>query len=507
MNTKQGNKKKFNKRTSKGNARQERDKLHDDLSHEKDAGKYQQTEEKLSSLNDVSWYTRYPELTIAAASLPYAKRPGMELPLGVYGSDEISYTTAIPGVCKISWIPSIGYSDSNTSPAATAAKELYARVRSNFSNSLNVDPPDFIIYLMALDSIYSYISMLKRMYKTLNMYSPMNFAVPEALLQAMGLDSAAIGNLRENPNKLWETINTLVRHVNEFVIPDMFDIIHRHSWMNENVYCDAPTPMAQMYLFQQVAFYKFQLDTDGAGMLKSTASPVKAGVTTKELLDFGIELIEALNADDTIYDMNGYLMRAFGESGRYLALSANQNEIISPVYVPEVLSQIENSVSLVPSANGRDITQNPQTNVILHKPSMSSNTFVYPLINIHHDNPTVGDTLVASRLLASVGNIAATTGPYPVICGTEIVTGYTVIRLITAPSAYSTSSVITTSRNFQSYINLTSDSSASELVDLMGMLSSFDWHPMIRVLFTTNGTTKIYKGELFGDMRDRKSVV
>lgn len=37
-----------------------------------------------SALNDVSWYTRYPELSVASASIPYPNKPGMRVPATMY---------------------------------------------------------------------------------------------------------------------------------------------------------------------------------------------------------------------------------------------------------------------------------------------------------------------------------------------------------------------------------------------------------------------------------------
>lgn len=98
--------------------------------------------------NAIEWYSRYPQLLLGAGQIPYPYRPGMTLPLGKFynNNTDVVNNTTIPGLLRIDWIPSVGQSDSPTSPISIVGKEVYAKVREKFSGSLDADAPDFVIY-------------------------------------------------------------------------------------------------------------------------------------------------------------------------------------------------------------------------------------------------------------------------------------------------------------------------------------------------------------------------
>lgn len=217
---------------------------------------------KLSSLNDISWYSKYPELLRAAASIPTPNRPGMSVPVGYTVSDQNTniFTYTIPGTMVLDWLPTVGYSSTATSPVSIVAKQLYAKVRAAFSGSLSVDAPDLVIYLLCLDSIFSYIGNLKRMYRLLNAYTPNNYTLPVEILQTIyGMEVTDVTALQSNRVALWSAINELIHMTSNLTCPAVFDYFNRHYWMNDNVYADSNSPMAQFYAFNQVAYYQFAL--------------------------------------------------------------------------------------------------------------------------------------------------------------------------------------------------------------------------------------------------------
>lgn len=175
-----------------------RNKKFDRKPKDKDTSQKSGNDKKLSSLNDISWYNRFPELLESAGKLPFAKLPGMVLGLNKVGTSSAENVVrtldtndnAMPGFMSINWLPSVGYSEDNLSPISTASRELYAKVRSKFSGSLDENGPDIIMYMMALDSVFSYIGYLKRIYRALNTFSPLNTMFPDGVLKCMDITAA-----------------------------------------------------------------------------------------------------------------------------------------------------------------------------------------------------------------------------------------------------------------------------------------------------------------------------
>lgn len=382
--------------------------------------------------NPLEYYTAYPELAAAASMLPFVTKPGMPLSSLKYEypvSDDspFTYPWLMPGVMSLDFIPSIGYSDSVTSPASTVATQLWSKVRRAFSGStIKVDAPDIFMYAMALDSLHMYISHLKRLYGLLSKADWSNRLFPRRILEAFGLNNEEAMVLRRNQTRLWGQICTLVKMANKFYLP-LFDmhIFERHRWMCERVYKDEDVSNAQAYLFVPVACYKIG-GTDTGTKLDLVDIPT-AIVTGDELFDFGMELFNALSLWNDAYDINGYLMKAFDASVLF------QSELIPIDYEPEfvydatVLSQIENARTV----GGQNTATFPDVSVT-QDPAMDQGVYSYPRIpaayrnfsticNLHSEFPTGGDIIEATRLMfATVADLETET--LKLECGSEIIT-------------------------------------------------------------------------------------
>lgn len=514
--------------------------------------RYSREEERSGSTdgrNDISWYSRYPNLLVAAGSFPYPYRPGMQLPLGTTSitsaggktySQDVSLD--IPGVLTMDWIPSVGKSSTATDPASIVAKEIYAKVRQVYSGSLNADAPDFVVYLMALDSIFSYIAWLKRLYRVMNAWSPENYILPDVVLEAMGLSYADIQSLRVQKTELWQIINELVLQSRKFTCPAIMDIFNRHYWMSDNVYTDEATINSQFYMFNLRAVYQFAMlnmpDGNPGPGLQMVPMPyygwkgdqLSVVLTPKTLYEFGRGLIDALVEWDDAYEINGYLSRAYEGTPNFIVDELPQDQPFNPVYVPEVLSQIENS-RVVPGGmyigNGVDaahqgaqafagfnVTQNVLTNAIISSPSyaisvyqdietgssLANNAYsLKPTLSVRSVSPTVADSVIATRLQAAVknvtksgsGDIHRTYWNASVDAGTEIPLCWRLQdRLFTA----GTRQTVYQSGNVPQTSTLLYDlekSTASEVHTMMAAvlslhrLEQFDWHPFCFILAWT----------------------
>lgn len=508
-------KKKGNKRSASWNDRQSRDEHRDYERREKD--------DKLYPLNDFSWYNRYPELAEGAGRIPFPYRPGRTLNFEAFSASIASNSSTvtvgmtddvqfgIPGVMRLDWVPSFSSSDDVLSPVSIAAKELYAKIRSSFSGALDADPPDLVMYLGALDSIFSYISWLKRLYGVLDYYGPNNYVTPDGVLTAMGFNNDTIAQLRANKDKLWYNINTLVHMTQKFRMPAVMDLFKRHFWMNSNIYADAPTANSQYYMFNQVGFYQFaMLEVPGqngvtAGGLQMVAMPsLNSGTdVVGTLFNFGQSLIKALAESDDGYTISGYFMRAFEGVPDFTTTLLELEPTFNPVYVEEVLSQIENSKVLGNSLNqitGLDVRQNPKNNTIICNPkkfnaSQSAETnfvsmSVMPLTS-RSDVPSVEDVFINTRLMACVdekGNI---------ICGTEIPLRWTLF--------YPASEGTWTTAQINAYNTSIGANPTISITQLMA--AAFDWAPLVVYLTKASSAATTWSSiYFFGDIHNLTGI-
>lgn len=443
-------------------------------------------DKRLSPLNDFSWYNRNPYLTVAAGSLPYPYRPGMAVDIGESTSTKFQ-NAYVPGVMSLAWIPTIGQARYATDPAAIAGKEIYAQVRNSFSGSLDADAPDFIIYFLALDSIFSYIGSLKRIYRVLTTYTPMNYDIPDRLLRGLGITQP--DSWRANRMTLFQYINELVGMTKKFKCPAVFDLFNRHYWMNDNVYADSPSANAQMYCFRQHAFYKFtMLDTPESVSAGGVSLNTPTLTTVEAAFTFGKGLIDALAGSDDAYTISGYLTRAYEGKPIFGVDEIGLNEPFNPVYVPEVLAQIENSMSVQSfgsvSLESFSVSQDPKANALISVPKVinvvENEAGVKPFISIRSDTPTVQDTVEATRLKAYVAPDGSIT------CGTECPMVWTLYMNGWMNKTVSQTRVW--------------DATTMQVADIGPELAAaatwlaaeqFDWHPLGVVYFKQNDTTEV----------------
>lgn len=476
--------------------------------------------------NDISWYTRYPNLLQAAGSFPYPYRPGMTINLGsieVSSTKSIQRQFTIPGVLALDWIPSVGNSSVATDPASILGKEFYAKVRQAFSGSLDADAPDYVMYVLALDSIFAYIAWLKRLYRLLTVWTPENYALPDVVLRSMGLREQDIANLRSERTRLWQYINELVLQSRKFSCPASIDYINRHYWMSDNVYSDADQINSQFYLFNPKALFKFVMlnmpDGNPGPGVQMTAMPwvQHEGTSTytnvSELYQYGKDMIEALVAWDDAYTINGYLRRAFEGEQQFIVDELPAEQPFNPVYSEEVLAQIENSRPIPRGSqlnfktqaniNGFNVTQNVLTNAVLSGPTYTvSGTAgeqetadadtLPPILNIRSVTPTVADNVLASRLQAVVLSKVTTdtSVTYNVDCASELPISWSITTATNGNDGISRESLPVVA-------NWDLSAAVSDTTGMFNMLmtEAFDWHPLLYVtmakLSQSNTTTRL----------------
>jgi hypothetical protein len=486
--------------------------------------------ENQAPFNDFEWYNNNPNLTQAAASIPFPYRPGMYLDLG--DKTMYNYGSSIPGVMSLEYALSVGRSADVTSPISIAAKEMYGRIRDKFSGTLPEDAPDIMLYIMAMDSVYLCIGEMKRLYRILNAYSPYNYAVPTALVQAAtcgfpgGLVATEefITSLRRDKMKLFQYINELVGMTRKFTVPGNMSIIKRHYWLADNVYTDDPSPASQMYMFVNTYHYKFEIYQD-AGSLAPThwPEPTTSSSYVDLMYDHVRGLIEALANSEDAYTINGHLMRAYEGEPTFTLDYMDLNQEWEPKFIPMVLMQIENALT-IPGSIDEDslrIKQNVGSNALIHKPTFSLSTsattnksallgHIKPMLSIRSEVPSVEMVVEASRLHMAWRETTSS-GIYDILCGTEILLHF---QMFTPSNSTPSGHAVTLGYpEFESFIVspvAVTPAASNVPIDKFDLgrisdLSRWMYHPFIYYVtkFATSGTTvdggKLY---VFGDFHN-----
>lgn len=494
---------------------------------------------RTSSLNDISWYNKYPELLQATSRIAFPYRPGMKVPMGriptASGSIESNY--AIPGVATLYWVPAFARSNKATDPMSIAAREIYAKVRSKFSSSLDADAPDFIMYIGALDSIFSYLGALKRLYRVLDVYSPNNYVLPDGLMTGLNVDQSTVQILRTRKADFNFAINQLIRMSRKFILPATMDLFNRHYWMNDNVYADAASISSQFYVFVQAGFYKYAAlntpDNVPAAGLKMIEAPWgsgdewKSADPVKALYDFGTDLIDTLSSWDDAYTISGYLMRAYEGAPQFTVDELPIDTAFEVAYVPEVLSQIHNSHGIlannsmfVSNLHNLNVTQDPKINAVLYNPTIQVHTSSFGseyldskvCIDLNEDVPTSEAVVIATRLSACLGEATGVEDERFIICGTEIPMGWNIVIPTIAGDTVQYGQygldqddclVVTPSQGTIPYdgIRLYRDM-------VKDAIEAFDWHPMIRMTYMCKHPNNRVTSATYmrGDVRNITSV-
>lgn len=315
--------------------------------------------------NDFAWYNTIPELITTSANFPFGRPVGTEISLttGIqigggapntldYYNDPIlgnTIPTSMPGFMFIHWNPTIGVSTNGNSPVNVTARNIYSFVRHANSGAANYDSTDLMIYLLAMDSIYSCYQAAIRAYGYLNLYNAVNRYMPKALVEGLGFD---FDDLIANQAQFAFAINNIAYKIGSFAIPNFMSYYLRHMWMNANTYRDAANMKSQIYGFVEDTVFKYddsyEVGTDNktfAGLERVDtpwAGGSQAKCTVEGWTNFMNELINPILASEDMGIMSGDVLKAFGGNNLFIVAPIDPNYAIDPVYNPEVLTQIQN---------------------------------------------------------------------------------------------------------------------------------------------------------------------
>lgn len=494
----------------------------------------------ISMDNDFAWYNTIPEITRNAARFPFSRPLGTTISYGAAdtkarglisdsGTDFSGTPKTIPGIMAIHWTPTVGISTDPISPLNVTSREIYSFVRHANSGAANYDATDLMIYLIAMDSIYSMYTAAVRAYGLMMMYTKENRYMPAYLVNALGFN---FDELKGDLAQFRWAINQIAYKISSFAVPNFMSYYLRHMWMNSGVYTDKPSAKAQMYVFVQddVFQYDDKINSTTFAGLKSVNISKELPYTVETWLQFMDTLINPILASEDMGIMSGDILKAFGPQNLFTVGPIADDFVLVPSYSPEVLSQIQNlnvvgrvwnevkgefvlndenifyTSSIIQSIDGENaegyLIYNPlfrsaessDPQVVDDEKALSVVT-LDKLITSDMDTPDEAAVMVSTRLVNTPSNVAKhnlSTGESTVligfkdtaICSTEVVTG---VEIIT----------INSSDVFGSYgIVLDTATEKIGVTDITGLISAivkFDWNPTFPILSRSDSGT-VFKG-------------
>nr|AVX53371.1 putative capsid [Marmot picobirnavirus] len=470
------------------------------------------SQECLSQTNDYSWYSNFPQFTKDAGTIAFG------VPLGNPIALDQKDNFAVPGLIRLSFYPTIGYSKDLSSPINRSAVRFYTYLRNIQKAAARYDSADIMMYLMALDSCYMFHSMLRRAYGIAQLYTPINKYYPKRMFQMMGFDPSIMDNLAE----FRAYINRFAISLGSYTVPGNIDMFNRHQWMCEGMYLDSNTTRAQTYFFVPEGFWQFNntvttgSELDFVPWLPQTQGVGEAQIqlhTLAQIQDIGNSLINAILNDQDTGDISGDIYAAFGATGTKKLVETSEDFMILPVYDEVVLSQIENATIVGKAWNVErqpekgymfKISQDPMVNngAILFQPAFlgsggnlgtSAKPLYYNvainrgngLINMHNDHPTPEQVIEATRLMV-IGEDVYTSGHLngssfvSSRIGADVVSSMLLGVLNPTTGALSSLAIFTNGiYNPSDAVVAAGDGTSSSIdVQSMALLSNFDFHPL-----------------------------
>lgn len=455
-----------------------------------------------SKSNPYSWYANFPHYSADVATLAFGTPVGQ--PIRVFDQDFV----AAAGIMALHYTPTIGWSTGLTSPINRQAVRFQTYLRSVQRAAATYDAADTVMYLMAIDSLYSYWAYMRRAYGVAQLFTPTNKYLPRRLLQAMGIDPSICENLAD----FRAYINRFALNIGRFATPAGFDITDRHMWMNSGIYLDSNTTRAQIYIFVPAVFYKYDNTvTTGSKLQAQQFASFDAMPALRDLhslITFGEGLLTAIDNDDDTMNISGDLYRAYTQSGLRQVEETGENYAIAPVYDQTVLSQIENatlvgnwvndqgtslqmpSISQDPSINSGAVTFNGR--VLTYLTVSDDDSAFYAnvaahysthFLNMHMDSPSPEAVMEATRLTASTYNSApavATGQSSQVVspCGSEVVNYVTICQ--TSPENFAAVKFLAYHSNTV-WLAQGGDLVKKNSLELLALVQQFDWAPMLYV--------------------------
>lgn len=301
---------------------------------------------KTEARNDSSWYGGNSILMNQAAKVSFGNALGMDTTISPFKGLKPFRTGTYhaPGIMSISMIATPGVAENWNDPINIAARQLYTYVRHVNSGHSNYDANDLMMYILCMDSLYTYYAWMVRMYGTMRTVMLRNRYLPEGIVIAQGGNYDALAD--DMANFLYY-INLFAARINSMCVPDSFNIFKRHMWMFSNIYADKPIDKCQMYVTRPTFFWRYDPTHDSqvpclVPLYVTPDSEWAKGVDFARIKEIGDSLLDTVLQNEDFNIMSGDILKAYG-SAIFRVNPIDMAYSVSPTYEPEFLVQIHNA--------------------------------------------------------------------------------------------------------------------------------------------------------------------
>lgn len=485
-------------------------------------------EEYISQSNPYAWYANFPQYADDVARLSFGLPVGQPLLLNTVSNQKDA--VAASGLMTIHFTPCPGISKDMTSPINRQAVRVYSYLRSMLRSANAYDAADLMMYMLGVDSLYTYWAYLRRAYGVAQLFTPMNKYYPRRLLQAMGISPDIVNNLAD----FRAYINRFALNIGRFAMPKDFDLTARHQWMCSGLYLDGQGTRAQTYMFVPALFWQFDNTVETGSQLKGVQfgsfESTPTFRTLDQLITFGETLIADFDNDEDTMNISGDIYRAY--NGNLFSVEETpDNYSVVPIYDETVLSQIENSIAVgrwVNSSNTLSmpvISQNPTVNngAIIFNPTCDGGGIVSQskrlrnfslmtddcLLNWHGDSPNSQQVMEMTRLVTRANpglSVIVADAEANVITlessGSDIVNYYRVCQ--TNPDNPAGVRFLLFATNTVWYASGTILNATG--IELLPILQQFDWGPMFYLVAYNLDTEVVNLAQIAADIDNMTSV-
>lgn len=392
-----------------------------------------------NSTPNYGWLSKYPELIQQAGKMPDFRPTGQVFKLhsNPKHAGKLLYKQSVSGVMGLGVMNAFGTSNDATSALNKVSQQLFGYIRYVNNGRTNYDHMDLMMYILGMDSVFSYHAFLCRLYGLANLYSPNNKYYPESLIEIQGVDFKDI--ISHLPD-LRYFINTMAVNANRLCVPKNIELFNRHSSIYSGIYVDSETVNAQTYVMYPVGIHIYgegpNGDKTGAGKLEYYKfNPKSKLLTFEELKTIGNNLLENLITSEDIGIMSGDIMKAYGLENCAAISTLPEDYVVIPTYDLDMLTQIENAT--VNGAAGMeeatifDVTQDVSNGLLLYKPAIKNTLMddvaveVYAadrILNYHTTDVKPEMNVLATRFAHTCWTNPVHQGYQDITaCGTEII--------------------------------------------------------------------------------------
>jgi hypothetical protein len=381
-------------------------------------------------VNDPGWYYSNEQMLKDVASIPMGIPAGYPIPvLGGY----------FPGIMTMEYAPSVGITQEGSSPINVAAQALYSFMTHINSGSTNTEAPDNMMYLIAMDSLFTMYAEYRRAYGVAQVYARQNVYYANRLLEALNWDAEDVVS---NLNAMRANINQLAVRLSRFAVPGNMTYGVRHIWMSSKVWCDDDGPKSQLYAYKLGRIFKWASTKYETGTalenlhLAEFVTGDRDGKFTVSKFNAAMNnLIDELVYDSDIGIITRDIIHSFDNNELTVLSLIPEDYAVIPEYSMEVCSQFQNAVTLgevleaaqsKPSGgydteHGCDVYQ--EAGLIKWSPYFTGGnkaTETGRLINFRKENVTPSDIIVATRL-KSVAKSVFTDATYGKLTGYDAI--------------------------------------------------------------------------------------